>query len=108
MIGKRTLLVAGLVAALAVPSGVALAAGGATPTPGPGAANGQGYGPGQRGMMGGYGDPEDCPFHDTAAAQQWRDQREERQQLSFEERQKLVQEHRAQMQQLRGTTSPSS
>lgn len=108
MIGKKTLLVSGLVVALAVPGGVALAASD-TPTPSPGTANGQGYGPGHRGMMGGgYGDPEDCPFHDTAAAQQWRDQREGRQKLSFEERQKVVQEHRAQMQKLMGPTPRTS
>ncbi len=103
MNGKRALVIGGLVAALAVPAGVAVAA---TTTPSPGAGTGTsspGHGPGGgygRMMGGGYGDPEDCPFYNSAEAQQWRAQRDQRQQLTPAERQKLVQQHRAEMQRL--------
>jgi hypothetical protein len=104
---KKVLVVGGLVVALGIPGGVALATTlDATPSPGPGA--GQGFGPGQGRMGAGYGDPEDCPFHDTAEAQQWRDQREERQQLPVQERQKLVQQHRQQMWEHMGATGRTS
>ena len=118
MILKRTLVVGGLVAALAVPTGVALAASDSTPTPGPtSTAPGPGPGAGYGRMMGGggpgahgaYGDPEDCPFYDSAEAQAWRDQREARQQLDPAERQKLVQQHREQMwNQMQGTSTTAS
>ena len=88
MMVKGALLVGGLVAALAVPAGVAVAAT-ATPSPGPSGPattppNGPGPGPGQRPgqMMGGHGDPEDCPNYNSPQMQQWRDQRAERQNLS--------------------------
>jgi hypothetical protein len=112
MLGTRTLVIGGLAIALVVPAGVAVAAA-ATPSPTP-STSGPSYGPGGAGgpggwhgrMMGGagmgaYGDPDDCPFYDSAQAQQWRADREQRQQLPLAERQKLAQEHRAQMQQLR-------
>lgn len=103
MKGKRALVIGGLVAALAVPAGVAVAAT-ATPSPSPGAGtNSPGYGPGAghgRTMGGGYGDPQDCPFYNSTEAQQWRAQREQRQQLTPAERQKLMQQHREQMQKL--------
>jgi hypothetical protein len=105
MKGKRTLVIGGLVAALAVPAGVAFAAT-STPSPSPGAGagtNAPGYGPGGghgRMMGGGYGDPDDCPFYNSTEAQQWRAQRDQRQQLTPAERQKLVQQHREQMQKL--------
>ena len=109
MWGKRALVIGGVMAALALPTGVAVAA--TTPSPSPSAGtNGTGSGtrPGYGRMMGGgYGDPEDCPFYDSAEAQQWRAQREQRQQLSPAERQKLVQQHREQMQKLMsGTGTP--
>ena len=44
-----------------------------------------GYG---RMMEGGYADPEDCPYYNSTEAQQWRAQREQRQQLTPAERQK--------------------
>ncbi|HEY5031164.1 MAG TPA: hypothetical protein VIJ54_01730 [Actinomycetes bacterium] len=101
MMVKRALLVGGLVAALAVPAGVAVAA---TATPGPSGPattqpNGPGPGPGQRPgqMMGGHGDPEDCPNYNSPQMQQWRDQRAERQNLSPAQRQQLMQQHREQM-----------
>ena len=108
MNGKRALVVGGLVAALAVPAGIAVAA---TTTPSPNGSagtNSSGYGPGGGngrmmgggGGAGGYGDPEDCPFYDSSEAQQWRAQREQRQQLTPAERQNLIQQHREQMQEL--------
>lgn len=99
-IRRRALVAGGLLVALAVPGGIAAAAT-ATPTPSPTSSTGApGYGPGAGRMMGGYGDPEDCPLHDSAQAQQWRAQREERAQLSPAERQKLAQQHREQMRDL--------
>lgn len=76
---KKQLVVGGLVAALAVPAGVAVAA---TDSPAPDEpastqADGPGYGP-RSGMTGGYGDPENCPYHDSAAMREWRQQRDER------------------------------
>jgi hypothetical protein len=101
MMVKKALLVGGLVAALAVPAGVAVAAT-ATPSPGPSSpattqpnAPGPGQRPGQ--MMGGHGDPEDCPNYNSPQMQQWRDQRAERQNLSPAQRQQLMQQHREQM-----------
>ena len=103
MMVKRALLVlvGGLVAALAVPAGVAVAAT-ATPSPGPSSpattppnAPGPGHGPGQ--MMDGHGDPEDCPNYNSPPMQQWRNQRAERQNLSPAQRQQLMQQHREQM-----------
>ncbi len=105
MIGKRTLVVGGLVAALTVPAGVAVAAT-ATPSPSPSTGtNGPGYGPGPgygRMAGGSYGDPQDCPYYNSTEAQQWRAQREQRQQLTPAERQKLIQQHREQMRKLMG------
>ncbi len=95
MNGKRILIVTGMVVALGVPAGVAVAA-----TAGSGPANhgpastapaGAGYG---RMTNGGYGDPDDCPLHNSTEAQQWRDQQADRQKLSVTERQKLAQQHR--------------
>jgi hypothetical protein len=111
MAARRALVIGGLVAALAVPAGVAVAA--VDPSPGPRTpsptAPGYGYGPGGgAGRMGGIGNPEDCPFYDSPEAQQWRSQREQRQQLSPAERQKLVQQHREQMQKLMSGTATSS
>src|SRR5512146_2510661 len=83
MKGKRTLVVGGLVAALAIPTGVAVAAT-TTPSPSSSTVPNPGYGKGMRDgrmMGGGYGDPEDCPFHNSTEAQQWRSQHEQRQQL---------------------------
>ncbi|MGN6244374.1 MAG: hypothetical protein ACTHQ3_11970 [Motilibacteraceae bacterium] len=100
--GRRALVAGGRLVALAVPGGIAAAAT-ATPTPTPTPApstSAPGYGPGAGRMMGGYGDPEDCPFHDSTQAQQWRAQRDDRAQLSPAERQKLVQQHREQMRDL--------
>ncbi len=97
---KRVLVVGGLAVVLAVPAGVAVAAA-ASPNPAaPGA------GPSGR-MLGGRGDPADCPYHNSVQAQQWRAQRAERQQLPAAERQQLAQQHRQQMwAQMTGTTPP--
>jgi hypothetical protein len=82
------------------------------PSPGPRSPSptAPGYGPGGGAgrMMGGSGNAEDCPFYDSPEAQQWRAQREQRQQLSPTERQKLVQQHREQMQKLMSGTAASS
>ena len=98
MNGKRILIVTGIVAALGVPAGVAVAAtadaGVANRGPASTAPGGVGYG---RMMNGGYGDPDDCPLHNSTEAQQWRDQRADRQKLSATERQKLAEQHRATM-----------
>ena len=118
MTGKRVLLVGSLVAALAVPAGVAVAATTPTPTPSPSPSSpgyGPGGGPGGLGaggharMMGGgqYGDPDNCPFYNSTEAQQWRAQRDQRQQLTPTERQKLAQQHREQMQKLMSATATS-
>lgn len=108
MNGKRILIVTGIVAALGVPAGVAVAA---TAAPGPGnhgpastAPAGAGYG---RMTNGGYSDPADCPLHDSTEAQQWRDQAADRQKLSATERQKLAEQHRAAMRQLADSTPTS-
>lgn len=76
---KKLLMVGGLVAALAIPAGVAVAA---TDSPPPDAPemtqpDQPGFGPHGR-MMGGNGDPEECPFYDSEAMQEWREQRDER------------------------------
>ena len=63
-----------------------------------------GYG---RMMEGGYADPEDCPYYNSTEAQQWRAQREQRQQLTPAERQTLIQQHREQMRQLMSGSSTS-
>ena len=99
MIARKAMLIGGLVAALAVPAGIAVAATTPAPTPSTGT-YGPGYGPGPGPMMGGRGDPEDCPFYDSAEAQQWRAQREQRQQLTPTERQRLMDQHRQKMQEL--------
>jgi hypothetical protein len=94
---KRLIVAGSIVLALGLPAGVAVAATTSpspststsstapttapTATPTPGQGYGPGYGPGYGRMMGGTGDPEDCPFYDSAQAQQWRDQRADRQQL---------------------------
>ena len=71
MIAKRALVIGGVVAALAVPTGIALAATG-SPSPSPSTpSTTQPYGPrfgGGHGPMGGggYGDPEDCPYYNSA------------------------------------------
>ena len=60
---KRLLVVGGVLAALAVPAGVAVAATTA-PSPSPKApATTQPYGPGSGRMMVGTGDPQDCPYY---------------------------------------------
>ena len=103
MKGKPALLIGGLVAALAIPTGVAVAAT-TTPSPSPSTGTNPGYGPGMRyGRMmdGGYGDPQDCPFSDSTEAQQWRSQRQQRRTLEPAQRQKLMQQHREQMRNLR-------
>jgi hypothetical protein len=103
MMGRRALVVTGLAVVLAVPGGAALAQAAAppSPTPAPTAATSPpgGYGPGAGPgwMTGGSGDPAACPFHESAEAQQWRAQRSQRQQLTPQERQKLIEQHRAQM-----------
>lgn len=118
MKGKRALMVGAAVVALAVPTGVAVAATTPTPTPtaptapaAPGGGQGYGFGHGPMGgngwMTGGSGDPTDCPFYDSTEAQQWRDQRDERQQLTPEERQQLAEQHREQMQKLMSGTTAS-
>jgi Spy/CpxP family protein refolding chaperone len=104
MMVKRVLVVGGLMAALAVPAGVAVAA---AASPGPGAAGaGSGAGP----MPGGRGDPADCLFHDSAQAQAqaWRAQRAARQTLPAAERQRLADQHREQMWTLRAAATPPS
>jgi hypothetical protein len=88
---KRTLVVAGVVTALAIPAGVAVAATtGPSPSPtGPTTSQpaGPGYGFGYgRGPMGGYGDPEDCPYYNSAEHQKW-----------VQDRQQLMQQHRDQL-----------
>jgi hypothetical protein len=62
--------------------------------------------PGQ--MMGGHGDPEDCPNYNLPQMQQWRDQRAERQNLSPAQRQQLMQQHREQMSAQRTGATTSS
>jgi hypothetical protein len=74
MIGKRTLVVGGLVVALTVPAGIAVA--GAAAPSGQAPSPTQPYGPGPQ--AGGVGDPADCPYHDSAETTQWREQRAER------------------------------
>lgn len=109
MKGKRTVVVGALVAALAIPTGVAVAAT-TTPPPSASTATNPGHGPGMRdGRMtgGGYGDPEDCPFHNSTEARQWRSQREQRQQRTPAQRQKLVQQHRERMQKLMSRAATS-
>ena len=103
MILKRVLVIGGLATALAVPAGIALAAGGG-PGPGPNPttpSTTQPYGPrfgGGYGMMGGgYGDPDDCPFHNSADRQKLMQERQKLQQqmqkaTTFSERQKLMQQ----------------
>lgn len=76
---RKLLVVGGLTLALAVPAGVAVAAT-STPSPEPGTT--QQGGPGYGRMMGGgmgHGDPEDCPYYNSADMQKWREQRAERQ-----------------------------
>lgn len=112
MKAKRALVIGGLVAALAIPAGAAGAAFAAsTPSPSPSPSSGVpggGPGSGYGRMMGGagYGDPDDCPFHDSPQAQQWRADREQRQQMPPAERQNLIQQHREQMEQLMGAARP--
>ena len=90
----KHLAVAAAALAIALPAGVAVAATGSSapspspstsqPTDRPAGGYGGGYGPGHGRMMGGTGDPEDCPFYDSsdpAALQQWRDRQAQRQQL---------------------------
>ncbi len=106
MNGKRILIVTGMVVALGVPAGAAVAAtansGGANHGPASTGPAGAGYG---RMTNGGYGDPADCPLHDSTEAQQWRDQAADRQKLSATERQKLAEQHRATMRALATSTA---
>ncbi len=105
MNGKRALIVLGTAVVLAVPAGMATAAAtSAGPASGSPAAT-QPAGPGYGKMMVGNGDRTDCPAYNSTEAQQWRDQRSERQSLSLTERQKLVEQHRDQMQQLAAATA---
>lgn len=90
MNGKRILIVTGMVAALGVPAGVAVAA---TADASPGNRGPASTAPARAG----YGDPDECPYYNSTQAQQWRDQRADRQKLSATERQKLVEQHRAEM-----------
>ncbi len=99
---RRALIVAGVVAALAVPAGVAVAA-----TTGSGPA-GNGPAVTQNGPRhGGYADPQDCPYYNSDEAQQWRDQREQRQSLSPAQRQQLAEQHRDRMHELSTATGTS-
>jgi hypothetical protein len=99
---KRVLVVGGLAVVLAVPAGVAVAA---AASPSPAAA---GASPESGRMLGGRGDPADCPYHTSVEAQQWRAQRADRQKLPAAERQQLAQQHRRQMwAQMTGTTPRS-
>ena len=100
MIAKRVLVIGGVVAALAVPTGVALAATG-SPSPNPSTpSTTQPYGPrfgGGHGMMGGgYGDPQDCPYYSSAEHQTRMQERQKLQQqlqkATPTERQKLMQQ----------------
>lgn len=86
MIVKRALVMGGVVAALAVPAGAALAATGSPATgpvaPGPAATApattlpyGPRFGAGQ-GPGAGYGDPADCPYYNSADHQQWMQDRQ--------------------------------
>ena len=90
MMIKRVLVIGGVVAALAVPTGVAIAATG-TPSPNPTTPSttqpyGPRYGGGHGPMGGGYGDPEDCPYYNSAEHQKW-----------MQDRQKLMQQRHDQM-----------
>ena len=107
MIVKRVLVIGGLATALAVPAGIAVAAGsGPNPkstTPsttqpyGPRFGGGVGMMGGSRGMIGGgYGDPDDCPFYNSADRQKLQQERQKLQQQlqnakTPAERQKLMQ-----------------
>jgi Spy/CpxP family protein refolding chaperone len=102
MMVKRVLVVGGLVAALAVPAGVAVAAA-ASPRP---STPGAGSGPGP--MPGGHAAWGDCPLHDSAAARAWRAQRAARQTLPAVERQRLADQHHEQMWALRAAATPPS
>ena len=108
MNGKRILIVTGIVAALGVPAGVAVAATADTSPANRGPAATQSTGPGYGRMMnGGHGDQADCPLYNSTEAQQWRDQRTDRQQLTVAERQKLAEQHRAEMRGLATSTATS-
>ena len=79
MIAKRVLVIGGVVTALAVPAGAALAAAG-SPSPAPTTpSTTQPYGPhfggGHGPMGGGYGDPADCPYYNSADHQKWLQER---------------------------------
>lgn len=75
------MIVASLGAALALPAGLAVA----TDSPEPGETpttqlDRPGYGQRHGWMMGGSGNREDCPFHESADGPQWRQHHDERQQ----------------------------
>lgn len=76
MMKKKLLVVGGVVAALAVPAGVAVAAADTPPVDESPSTEVDRPGAGPHGrMMGGFGDREDCPFYDSEAMQQWHEQR---------------------------------
>lgn len=95
---KKLLIAGGLVVALAVPAGVAVAA---TDSPAPDAPemtqpDRPGFGPHGR-MMDRFGEPQECPLHDSDAMREWREQRDKR----WEQRDDWRQRHRDQHQQFR-------
>ena len=104
---KRMLVVGGLVAVLAVPAGVAVAAVSSTGSNSPAAAT-QPHGPGAGRMGNGVGDPDNCPVCNSAEMQQWRDLRADRQKLSPADRQQLAQQMRDRMSAHRAASPHSS
>jgi hypothetical protein len=102
MISRRASVTAVVAAVLVVPAGAAFAQA-RTPSPSPmtGTSTSRpgGYGPGTgpSWMTGGYGDVAVCPLHGSPEAQQWRAERDHRQRLSPQERQQLIEQHRALM-----------
>jgi Spy/CpxP family protein refolding chaperone len=87
MMKKKLLVVGGVVAALAVPAGVAVATADTPPADDSPSTEVDRPGSGPHGrMMGGFGDREDCPFYDSEAMQQWHEQREEWRQQHRDER----------------------
>jgi TolA-binding protein len=78
MMKKKLLVVGSMVAALAVPAGIAVAAADTPPVDESPSTEVDRPGSGPHGrMMGGFGDREDCPFYDSDAMQQWHEQRDQ-------------------------------